>query len=271
MLLQEPAESPYDLRFQLFGFPIRVTWSFWVGALVFGFYVVQGMDGYFRELGPGIAALYVLWTLSLLVSILIHELGHSLAFRLYGIESSIVLYHFGGLAVPRDSFGRGRSYSQLSAKQDMLISLAGPVFQIVSAFALIAAFKLGGFRLNQAMEGWVYPWMPLGLGELVGSSEGKMIDSPGLFAMLVFYAWPSIVWALLNLIPVWPLDGGRVMRSLVLIGGGNTSQSLMISLIAAGLMSVYGLTNGQTFMGILFFSLAITNFQMLQQSGGWRY
>lgn len=271
MLLQEPAESPYDLRFVLFGFPIRIAWSFWIGSLVFGFYLVQGLDRYFAEAGPGIAALYVLWALCLLVSILIHELGHALAFRQNGVESSIVLYHFGGLAIPRESWGSGTSFSRLSAKQDLWIALAGPLLQIASAAVLIGLFKLGDYRLDQAIDGWVYPWVPLGLGSYIAESDGKMIDSPGLFALLVFYAWPSIVWGLLNLVPVWPLDGGRITRSLILIRGGNTVQSLWISLIAAGLMAAYGLSNDQMFLGILFLSLAITNYQMIQQSGGWRY
>ena len=99
-------------------------------------------------------------------------------------------------------------------------------------------------------------------------STGNPIDSAGLFAMVSFYIFPSVVWALLNLIPVWPLDGGRIARSLVLMGGGDSSQALWISLVAAGGMAVYGFRTGNTFMGILFLSLAITNFQMLQHSGG---
>ncbi len=265
MLLQEPAESPYDLRFQLFGFPIRVSWSFWVGGLVFGFGLVQIMEQILGEFGPGLGALYVLWLLCLLVSILIHELGHSLAFRQYGIESSIVLYHFGGLAIPRHSFDGGRSYSQLSSGQELWIALAGPLLQILSAAVLIALLKWGDYHVL------AFALMPAGLDRVPGMLEGNRVDSAGLTAMLTFYIWPSVVWGLLNLIPVWPLDGGRITRSLVLIGGGNTNQSLWISLITAGLMAAYGFSNGQTFMAILFLSLAITNFQMLQQRGDWRY
>ncbi len=267
MLLQEPGESQYDLRFQLFGFSIRISWSFWIGAFVFGFYLVQLLDRGLGEAGPGIAALYLLWALCLLVSVLIHELGHALAFRQFGIESSIVLYHFGGLAIPRDSWGRGGSYSQLTAKQDMWIAFAGPLAQLLSAALLVALIKAAGYSVS------AFGLSPLNhIAQLVPSLlEGNGMDSAGLLAMTIFYIWPSIVWGLLNLIPVWPLDGGRIMKSLVLISGGNTSQSLWISLIAAALMSVYGWSNGQMFMGILFLSLAITNFQMLQQSGGWRY
>lgn len=266
MLLQEPAESPYDLRFVLFGFPIRVAWSFWVGGLVFGFYLVQAMDQALATAGPGIAALYVLWLFCLLISITIHEMGHALAFRQFGIESSIVLYHFGGLAVPRDSLVGGGSLSRLTSKQDLWIALAGPLAQFGSAALMIGAIKGSGYVVP-AFGLW-----PLSVvGERLGMYDGKVLDSPGLIAMTTFYIWPSIAWAILNLVPVWPLDGGRVTRALILIGGGNTRHSLIISLVAAALMALYGFQAGQTFMGILFLSLAITNYQLLQQTGDWRY
>ena len=178
-----------------------------------------------------------------------------------------MLYHFGGLAIPRESWGSGGSYSRLSSKQELWIALAGPLVQFVSAWLLIGLFKLGSYRLDEPG----FPWFPLGLGAYVGASDGKMIDSPGLFALMVFYCWPSIMWSLLNLVPVWPLDGGRITRSLVLIGGGNTQQALWVSLIAAGAMAIYGWRQGYMFLGILFLSLAITNYQMIQQSGHWRY
>lgn len=264
MLLQEPAESPYDLRFNLFGFPIRVAWSFWIGALIFGFYLVRGVDSI--PGGPGLAALYLLWMFCMLVSILIHELGHAVAFRVYGIESSIVLYHFGGLAIPRQSFGMGRSAGQLNSKQDLIVAFAGPFAQFMSGLIVVGVLIVAGLRVPAS--GWplswiaqVVPWM----------TAGEQITNPGLLALVIFYLWPSFAWAMLNLIPVWPLDGGRITRALILIFGGNTRQALVISLIAAGLMTLYGFKSGHTFLGILFLSLAITNYQLLQQQGDWRY
>ncbi len=266
MLLQEPTPSPYDLRFNLLGFPIRVAWSFWLGALVFGFGLIQLVQFSLGDRGPGLAALHVLWGLCMLVSILIHELGHSIAFRMCGIESSIVLYHFGGLAIPRDSFGGGgRSYSQLTASQELWIALAGPAFQLASAAILIGLLKMGDYQVV------AFKLMPAGLGNIEWIVQGKPIENAGLFAFSIFYIWPSVLWGLLNLVPVWPLDGGRICRSAVVLGGGNTDQATWISLIAAGLLAAYGFGNDQMFMGILFLSLAITNFQMLQQRGGWRY
>ncbi len=267
MLLQEPPESPYDIRFELFGFPIRVAWTFWIGAIVFGYALVDGIDRMLGMESPGRFPLLLLWGVCVLVSILIHELGHAFAFRMYGIESSVILYHFGGLAVPRSTFSstRGFSPTNLGATQDLWIAAAGPLAQIASAILLVGLFKWFGYQVI------AFAFMPAGLGRIPGVLEGEPIDSAGLFALVTFYTFPSVLWALLNLIPVWPLDGGRIMRSVVSLVGGRTEQSLWISLIAAGLMAMYGFRTGSYFLGILFLSLAISNFQLLQMHGGWRY
>ena len=101
MFLQEPAQSQYDLRFTLMRIPIRVSWTFWIATFVFGYSLTQLMD---RLLGITALACCPCYLSGrpLLVSITIHELGH--AFRRYGIDSSIVLYHFGGMAIPTRSF-----------------------------------------------------------------------------------------------------------------------------------------------------------------------
>ncbi|WP_372721745.1 site-2 protease family protein [Novipirellula sp.] len=270
-MLQDPPESNYDIRFELFGFPVRIAWSFWLGALIFGFNLVRGVDGMFLHSGdgsPGQLPLLMLWALCMLVSILIHELGHAFAFRQFGIQSSIVLYHFGGLAIPSSSFGMGRSAGRLTEKQDLWVALAGPLAQIVSAALLVGGLKVAGFRIEALAI--VDSVVPLGLAKIPGVMEGDPITSHGLYAIVLFYIFPSVLWALLNLVPVWPLDGGRIMNSLVMINGGQRDQALWISVISAGLLTLYAFKQHQTFMGILFLSLAFSNYQMLQQTGRWR-
>ncbi|WP_442509579.1 site-2 protease family protein [Novipirellula sp. SH528] len=270
-MLQDPPVSDYDIHFELFGFKVRIAWSFWVGALIFGFYLVRGVNVMFinsGDGGPGQLPLLVLWSLCMLVSILIHELGHAFAFRQFGIQSSIVLYHFGGLAIPTSSFGMGRSAGALSEKQNLWVALAGPLAQIVSAFLLVGGLKVAGFRVEALAI--IDSVVPLGLAKIPGVMDGDPITSHGLYAIVLFYIFPSVLWALLNLVPVWPLDGGRIMNSLVLINGGHREQALWVSVISAGLLTLYAFKNHQTFMGILFLSLAFSNYQMLQQTGRWR-
>jgi stage IV sporulation protein FB len=266
MLLQEPGQSPYDLRFHLLGFPVRISWSFWLAGVIFGFSLVRSLDGALGLRSPGMLPLLLLWNLSLLVSILIHELGHALAFRRNGMNASIVLYHFGGLAIPTSSYSPDRFHGQLTPKQDIWISFAGPLAQLVSAVIVLAAVRAAGYRLT------VLEWMPGPFYKIPGVLDGKELamDSVGLFVLVMFYVFPSVLWAILNLVPVWPLDGGHISSSIIQLFGGNKTQALWVSVIAAGLMALYGFSNDQRYMGFLFLVLGVTNFQALQQSGGYR-
>jgi len=275
-MLQEPPETQYDLRFNLFGFPVRVAWSFWLGAVIFGYGLVNGLDVYiirnpgdFSAETPGRLPLLILWMACMFVSILIHELGHAFAFRQHGIQASIVLYHFGGLAIPTSSFRPGSSFAQLREKEDLWIALAGPLAQIASACLLIAALKITGLQVVALAS--LDSIIPLGLANIPGVMDGTPIESPGLYALVLFYLFPSVLWSLLNLVPVWPLDGGRIMNSLVVMGGGRREQALWVSVITAGLLALYGFRNEHLFLGILFLSLAFSSYQMIQQNANWRY
>ena len=265
-MLQAPQESPYDLNLTLLGFQIRVSWTFWLGALVFGHGLAQMVDRYWQDLSIGMAPLLVLWVLCLFVSILIHELGHALAFRQFGIDSRIVLYHFGGLAIPSSW---GPSAGRLTEKQDLWVTFAGPLAQLVSAFLMIAVVKYNGYEV------FAFKLMPVFLYNLLeqvpGLTEGNLLDSVGLFALVTFYVLPSVLWALLNLVPVYPLDGGRITRSLVLLSGGNVSQSLWISIVAAGVLAVYAFNNNQVIMAMFFAMFGYSNYQALQQTSNWRF
>ncbi|MCO8122844.1 site-2 protease family protein [Stieleria sp. TO1_6] len=253
MLLAEPPETEYDLRFTLLGFPIRVAWTFWLGAVVFGHSLCQA----FANQNLGIGPLLIAWTMCLLVSILIHEIGHALAFRLYGIQSSIVLYHFGGLAIPTSTYTPGRSITRIGEKEQLVIAFAGPALQLLSALVLILAVRFSGYQVA------IFEWMPANLNRIPWVTEGKAIDSHGLLALVSFYVFPSVVWALLNLVPVWPLDGGRIARSLVVMNGGTIAHSLWISVFCSAALAFYAFTHGQPMMAIFFGMFAFSSYQML--------
>lgn len=266
MFLQAPDESPYDLNFVIFGFPVRIAWTFWIGAVVIGHSFASMFDGGLRELSPGIFPLLLLWTACLFVSILVHELGHAFAFRYYGMDSSIVLYHFGGLAIPSSMRSRGEagfvnafSPPRLSELADLLIAVAGPVAQLLSAFVLAGTVRAFGYQVA------AFESMPFPLSQLSRVFDGQPIQSVALLTLVFFYVFPSVLWALLNLVPVFPLDGGRVMRSLVLLSGDRSDTWLWISLISAGAVAFYALTQGhQPIMGLMFLSLGFGNYQMMQ-------
>lgn len=99
-------ETPYDLRFSIFGIPVRVHPMFWLIAALMGW--VEGRPD-----------LIVVWIACVFISIFIHELGHAVTAKAFGWPPEILLYHFGGLA----SFHPGSGYT--SAKS-IAISFAGP-------------------------------------------------------------------------------------------------------------------------------------------------
>src|SRR3954468_12089221 len=113
-VLAAPPPTPYDLRFRLFGFPVRVHPLFWVVALLMG---NPDLDR------PQALARLALWILVVFGSILLHELGHAFAFRFYGCRGVAVdLFWFGGLASAEQ---RPRGHWP-----NIFISLAGPAAQL---------------------------------------------------------------------------------------------------------------------------------------------
>ncbi len=263
MLLQPPAESPWDLNFRFLGFDVRIAWTFWLGAGFLGYGWVQGVHKGLANMGQGtsVGILLIAWISCVFVSILIHELGHALAFRKVGIHSKIVLYHFGGMAIPVDSFQSSMSASRMTEKQDLFVTAAGPFAQLLSAALVIAAVRLSGYSVN----------LPLGLSEIQGIKGGVPISNLKLSILIDMYLWPSIFWAVLNLIPVWPLDGGRIARSLFRMNGGTVVQSLWLSVIAAAACALWGFKSDQLFLGLFFLMFAFENYQSIQQYGNYRF
>ncbi|MCA9150984.1 MAG: hypothetical protein KDA92_16845 [Planctomycetales bacterium] len=251
MLIGEPTESPGDINFQLFGFPIRITPWFWF---------VTGMLGWggSKIMGRVDPQFLVAWIIAAFVSILIHELGHAFAFRYYGVDSHIVLYQFGGLAIP-SGYGMGRARSSAS---QIVISAAGPAAQFAGAIVLAIVLLLT--RHGVPVSGFLAKLIPL--------PNYPMIDSVNLLLFVIHFLYISTYWALLNLLPIYPLDGGQIARHLfVMFGRGDSiKHSLILSVVAAAIMCIYSLKNQNTYMGLMFGMLGYSSYQALQpfMSGG---
>ncbi|MEI7781482.1 MAG: site-2 protease family protein, partial [Planctomycetota bacterium] len=140
MFLAEPQPTPADLRFPVRGIPVRVSAWFWVAAALLGWNVCQGLaEGDQRELLRYLAA----WVGVVFASILVHEMGHALAYRMFGQSAHIVLYHFGGLAIP-DQWGRRGARRPI---ERLIVSAAGPLAQLALAASIVAVLKAGGYRV----------------------------------------------------------------------------------------------------------------------------
>lgn len=260
-MLQEPPASAYDLKFSLFGYHVRVFWAFWLMALLLGWNWSNGLNQAAAWLGadsPGAPVLLMIWIAAVFVSILVHELGHALAFSYYGTESHIVLYHFGGLAIP-GSFGQWNAARRrsLGPKENIVISAAGPGLQLL----------LGGLV-------WAIGWAAGVRMDLLGLSIGPTEEYPGSMAVYALFGallWPSVFWALINLVPIYPLDGGQILRSALRLTNVARPDyvSVMVSVACGGLLGVFFLTRGNTIAGIMFIMLAANNFQSMQYGGGY--
>ncbi len=222
MLLGEPPRTPVDLNFSLFGFPIRISVWFWVGALLIG--------------GTNSPEGAVAWIAAVLASITIHELGHAFAFRRYGINSRIVLYHLGGLSIPdRDRYSGYAAPS--NPWHDIIVSFSGPGAEFAAALVALGIIYLTGLPSN-----------------------------PLLSRFVSYFILVSLVWAIFNLLPVYPLDGGQISRNFFLLfGGGNGIQySLILSMVVAGLVAVWGFQSRQLYIAIMFAVLGYSSYQTLQ-------
>ncbi len=164
------------------------------------------------------------------VSILVHELGHALAGRRFGARPEIELMAFGGLcSLPGAAFNRGQS---------ILVSFAGPA----AGFLLALVFVFLAFALD------------------TGDPVVRHAVWIGLFV--------NIVWNVLNLLPILPLDGGQIFRDLA--GPKRFELVRWTGAATAGLLAVFALAN-QFFIGAAIAgALAYFNFQgSTRVGGGW--
>jgi stage IV sporulation protein FB len=195
-----------------------------------------------------------IWVVCVFVSILVHEFGHVLMGRLFGAHSHVVLHALGGLAV-----GSSALHNRW---QRIAVYLAGPG----------AGFILGGFF-----------W-------LVSPSDNAQLP-PLASAALEFMIWINVGWGILNLLPIWPLDGGRVCRDYLdwAMPEKGLKISLAVSIITCGLLAVNALTFwssrhalplldeikffrgiGGLYNALFFGALALNSYQALQQESARR-
>jgi len=241
VLFAEPERTAYDLNFRLFRFPVRVHPWFWLVTLIFGS----------NRFHPDHPERILVWIAIVFVSILVHELGHAVAFRAFGVGSHVVLHSFGGLAVPWDNLsGRGRRAA---------VALAGP-----GAGFLLAAVV---WATNES-AGWA------ATGVLARDSYIDLL-------------YVNIAWGVVNLLPVFPLDGGRVSQEVFghFLGHRGTRAALRLSVWTGGAVAVYSLLclarfaplmqvleqapawvpDGGLWTMVLFGVLAYQSYQLLQQ------
>ncbi len=154
-------------------FPVRIQGWFFLIAVLFGLRRDYLPSEYIFE-----------WIIVVFVSVLVHELGHAMAFRHYAQEPKVVLTGMGGLTYGSAPFQTRR--------EDIVTSLAGPLTGLV-------LLGLPAYFLKQGLD----------------------FDSNQLIAQIIYDLYfVSFIWSLINLAPVLPLDGGHVVQALFGQAGG---------------------------------------------------
>ncbi len=176
--------------FRVFGIRIGANPSWFL----FLFLMIYWLSGYFADILVGYSnsvsfAVAIAATLLFFASLLLHELGHSLAARRQGIATiGIDLWLFGGVAnLSRDSNTPGEEFK---------VAAAGP-----AVTALIVAVCLGATVLTSQDTG------------LIDAATGKIIASSPLTALIGWLGIINVALLLFNLVPAFPLDGGRIARA----------------------------------------------------------
>jgi Zn-dependent protease len=228
------------LHFSLFRIPVRVHPVFWLVGLLLGLNV------------PTPVALAG-WIVAVFVSILIHELGHAAVMRAYGHHPSITLYALGGFA----SYGPSAFGSRPPGGLVLIaICAAGPAAGFALAGILLFALTVAGF--DTVVQVGLPFGLQIGVREIVWSAALS-----GFINQLFFI---NVIWGIVNLLPIYPLDGGQISREVLekIHPAEGTRWSLMISFVTAGLLAVTALVQWQdTFTAVFFGYMAYVSYTTL--------
>lgn len=182
----------------VFGVRIGLHYS-WV---IIAFLISLSLVGHFRMNNPEWGDV-VIWTISIFTSLLffltivVHELSHAMVAKSHGLPvRSITLFALGGVAEIEKEAG--------DARTEFWLGIVGPITSFVIGTICLAV--LYGF-------GWRPPHFP---------------RTP-LFAMLMWIGYINIMLAVFNMVPGFPLDGGRVLRAIVWWITGDAGRATKIS------------------------------------------
>jgi Zn-dependent protease/CBS domain-containing protein len=172
----KPAFIPGSIgTLKVFGVPVRLHFTF-VLLLVFLLFIGVG--------GQQSGATTALYIVALFASVLLHEIGHTLVARHYGIRTiEIVMFPIGGVSRPE---------REPKAREELWIALAGPTVNLLIAAALLAWVA--------SQQGFV------ALEKLREPTDANLAERIALGNLALW---------LFNLLPAYPMDGGRILRSFL--------------------------------------------------------
>lgn len=212
---------------KIFGIPVQVHWTF---ALLLVWIIYTG---YKEGMGMTDTFFLGLFVLALFVCVILHEFGHALTARQYGVGThDITISPIGGIArldrMPEKPF------------QEFMVAVAGPLVNVAIAVVLSGFYVVKSGVGQEEIQNLVY-------GVIVRDSNFfPETTSPFDFFMLGMIALNGIL-AVFNMLPAFPMDGGRVLRALLTLRLGRSVATRVATIvgqvIAVGL-AIYGISNG---------------------------
>jgi Zn-dependent protease len=216
------------MEFKLGSVPVRVHGWFIMMALFLGA----------NERDP---AKLAMWVAVVVVSVVIHELGHAMMGMAFGLLPRIELHGMGGTTSFQRAVVAGQPpRGELGAARNIAISLAGPFAGFAVALALMGA-QLAGLHPKSAL---------------------------GIHALSLLFA-VNIGWGIFNLLPMLPLDGGNVLRYalVAMLKERGDMVARIVSIVVAAGIALLAIQRQQwwiLYLGVLF---AFRNVQSLREAG----
>ncbi len=218
-----------------FGIRLYLHWSFWLMPL-FVFFAT------FAEQGTAEAVLMVAVLLTLFACVMLHELGHALMARQFGVGTQdITLYPIGGVA-------RLKRMSERPI-EEFWIAVAGPMVNVAIAVGLALGMYFVGLPLKPRLE-----------------------TTPLIENFLNRLLWMNVGLVLFNLLPAFPMDGGRVLRAILAMGISRVQATRIAVAVGTGLAILFVLGGllwvGNPFLavvGVLIVTLGQQELSMVKQ------
>ncbi len=234
--------------FTWFKIPVYIHWSF---VLIFLYIFWMSSD---QPMGLMDYFWQTLTIVALFACVLLHEFGHSLMARRFGVETQdIILTPIGGIA-------RLERMPE-KPKQELLVAIAGPAVNVVIAILLFLVCKFIFFAGE--VEWWYFKSSVQDMLSLkTGSGDAEIIlEDSGLNLPTWMFILPllmviNITMVLFNMIPAFPMDGGRVLRALLAMRFGRvkaTKWAAYLGQFAAAAFVVYGLYSNQFMLALIGF------------------
>ena len=258
----------YVWKFRLFGVPVAVLPSFWFLCVAF--------SPFLSRIDPETPWVWGLlgWTAAATLAFLLHEFGHALAAkRFFGAQPEIAL-GIGTAPSGASVFGGVTSWRPVYSKKPTNWSRAFVSFAGSGAgFLGVAAFLAIAFLCGCELQVFTFSGIPIVLPTewAVVADSGVPLDAfRGYFVFAFIYI--CVFWGAINLVPVYPLDGGQIATALgaQLSPQNGVRNALAVSVVCAAGLAYFFFTQKSVFTAFFFAYLTYQNYAMLQNASAGR-